>query len=108
MGMELARGVYERDSRFCKERIPYLVFREARKAADMRQKGNKYTARVICLQDLCELQDTVLPVLFKGFMVRNQLNRKETGDLGECGQYKHSNLVQSEISESRFITSSVI
>jgi len=67
IGVELTGGVYERYPRFCKGRIPCLVFREATKAADARENGNKYTARVICLQDLCQLQDTVLPLLFKGF-----------------------------------------
>lgn len=54
----------------CKEMIPCFVCREARKAADTRQKVNKYRARALylpCLQGLCQLQDTVLPVLFKGF-----------------------------------------
>lgn len=76
IGMELAGGVYEKYSRFCKERIPCLVFREARNAADMREKGNKHTASVMCLQDLCQLQDTVLPVLFKGFDGRKLAKQK--------------------------------
>lgn len=66
-GMELAGGAYERYLQFCKEMIPCLVCREARKAADTRDNINKHRARVICLQDPCQLQDTVLPVLFKGF-----------------------------------------
>lgn len=41
-------------------------------------------------------------------MVGNKLSRKERRDLGKRGQYKHRDLVQNEISESRFITSSVI
>lgn len=36
-------------------------------------------------------------------MVGNKLNRKERRDLGECGQYKHRDLVQSDISESSII-----
>lgn len=38
--------------------------------------------------------------ILRVLMVGNWLNRKERRDLGECGQYKYSNLVQSEISES--------
>lgn len=78
---------------------------EIRKAADMREEGNKYTARVIYLQDSCQLQDIMLPILFKGFEIRKSAKQKESRDLGECGQYKHRDLVQSEISERRFITS---
>lgn len=32
--------------------------------------------RVTCLQDLCQLQDTMLPVLFKGFDGRKLAKQK--------------------------------
>lgn len=53
------------------------LYSEIRKAADMREKGNKYTARVIYLQDSCQLQDIMLPVLFKGFDARKSAKQRK-------------------------------
>lgn len=53
------------------------LYSEMRKAADMREEGNKYIARVIYLQDSCQLQDIVLPVLFKGFDARKSAKQRK-------------------------------
>lgn len=57
--------------RFC------ALYSETRKAADMREEGNKYTARVIYLQDSCQLQDIVLPILFKWFDARKSAKQRK-------------------------------
>lgn len=66
-GTEPAGGVHERYLQGSIRKGFPALFRGARKAANMREKQNKYTAGVICLQDLCQLQVTILPVIFKGF-----------------------------------------
>lgn len=47
-----------------RRRFPAL-YSEARKATDMMEKRNKHTVRVIRLQDLCQVHDSMLHVLLK-------------------------------------------
>lgn len=53
------------------------LYSEIRKAADIREEGNKYTARAIYLQGSCQMQDIVLPVLFKGLDARKSAKQKK-------------------------------
>lgn len=60
----------------CKERILCLVFRD-QKGSRQREEGNKNTATVIYLQDSCQLQDIMLPVLFKGVDARKSAKQRK-------------------------------
>lgn len=95
--MELTKCVYKHYSRFCKERVPCLVFKEGGKAADTGEKWNKYMVRVIHLQNLCQF----VLLLLKGLDGRK--SAKEKGKEGFGGMWP-TNSVQRGTAESRFIT----